>query len=158
MNKKIIKLLQEWIEKIYISKDSWEANYYYLDELYIFTKSPQIKRDLWIETSFEIKELINLLDNKKKLLNFICITLEPTEIENFPHNFSINWLLKNMDSQSPPIFAFTSNEYYEEYYLKNCVPIKLIESGANINNNYKFFYKNILDEEDGIYSGSIYIF
>lgn len=159
MNRKIIKFLKEWITKVYSTSESWKANYYYLDEIYLFNKLPMIDRKFWIKDSIEIKELLNLLDDDKRLLNFISVTLEFTKKRDLPTEFSMTWLKKNISKISPPTFSFTTLEYFKEKYESDYKELYLSKNEiSNINSKYRFFYNEIYDETDKYYYRWLLIF
>jgi hypothetical protein len=158
-NKKIVNSLQNWLDIVYQSKDSWEGNNLHIDEIETLK---DVIREEWIEKALLVFDvLLKKIELEWPFKVFLHIDLSNSQIGLSPNIVSLKWLKDNLNEFTPPSFNCTSIEYYSSYYMKSLTKcnldltmIRLLGSMNNVSTYFRIYF----DESEQMYSRELYLF
>lgn len=152
-----ILFVQNWANEIIMRKEKWESNNLHIDEI---DDLITIKRKDWLLTSLELFNIVRGVRNNSLYL-FLHIDLEYSENNVFDNIASLSLIQNNLSEFTPPSFSFTSNKYFNEFYLNQFRKLAISKdllSKFNCENPPDFYFRTFYDKDEGLFSREIYVF
>ena len=156
--KKLNHEIVDWIKFSMKDDDSWHLKDMHIDQFFLFTK---LKREFWIEKSFELFEYIdNRVFEYKPLRLCLHIALTFSETEKQLNTLDLNYLNTNIHQLTPPSFMFIEQQYLSQYYKVKFNKISISENIQSLNeevSTLEFYYQSFYDKDEKLYVRSIYV-
>jgi hypothetical protein len=148
----------EWQSAVLINKTSWQGNNIHIDE---FDGMSNLKRSEWAEKALSLLCDFSRLLISENMVLFLHIELKESSRPTFPRILTLPFLQKNVHEFSPPSFHYTSIEYFESYYVKQCQEFASVNLSFKVlNPNCKLIYygRPFWDVRENLFSRDIYVF